>query len=121
MPRVWLDFMVEPRYTVKALDQSTWTAFAALVERNNGYLRRLLVHGLPPQRILDRRGAETCCEGTASPRGQSPRRARFRRGGLRRLVPVRRTRRSAPDQESGGVRERPDDLARLANRVLLCR
>ena len=28
--------MVEPRYTVKALDQSTWAAFAALVERNNG-------------------------------------------------------------------------------------
>ena len=36
MPRVRLDFMVEPRYTVKALDQSTWTAFAVLVERNNG-------------------------------------------------------------------------------------
>jgi len=36
MPRVWLDFRVEPRYTVKALDQSTWTAFAVLVERNNG-------------------------------------------------------------------------------------
>jgi len=28
--------MVEPRYTVKALDGSTWDAFAALVERNNG-------------------------------------------------------------------------------------
>ncbi|MDQ2810465.1 MAG: GNAT family N-acetyltransferase [Actinomycetota bacterium] len=28
--------MLEPRYTVKALDQSTWAAFAALVERNNG-------------------------------------------------------------------------------------
>ena len=36
MPRVRLDFMVEPRYTVKALDQSAWTAFAVLVERNNG-------------------------------------------------------------------------------------
>ena len=36
MPRVRLDFMVEPRYTVKALDQSTWTEFAVLVERNNG-------------------------------------------------------------------------------------
>jgi GNAT superfamily N-acetyltransferase len=34
--RVTLNFMVEPRYTVKALDQSTWAAFAALVERNNG-------------------------------------------------------------------------------------
>ncbi len=28
--------MVEPRYSVKALDESTWTAFADLVERNNG-------------------------------------------------------------------------------------
>ena len=28
--------MVEPAYTVKALDESTWPAFAALVERNNG-------------------------------------------------------------------------------------
>jgi GNAT superfamily N-acetyltransferase len=28
--------MVEPRYIVKALDQSTFAAFAALVERNNG-------------------------------------------------------------------------------------
>ena len=28
--------MAEPTYTVKALDQSTWPAFAALVERNNG-------------------------------------------------------------------------------------
>src|SRR5207342_1612022 len=28
--------MAEPTYTVKALDESTWPAFAALVERNNG-------------------------------------------------------------------------------------
>ena len=34
--RVRLDFMAEPVYTVKALDESTWAAFAALVERNNG-------------------------------------------------------------------------------------
>jgi hypothetical protein len=31
-----LGLMVNPTYTVKALDQSTWAAFAALVERNNG-------------------------------------------------------------------------------------
>ena len=36
LSRVTLNFMVEPRYTVKPLDQSTWAAFAALVERNNG-------------------------------------------------------------------------------------
>jgi GNAT superfamily N-acetyltransferase len=28
--------MAGPRYAVKALDESTWDAFAALVERNNG-------------------------------------------------------------------------------------
>jgi hypothetical protein len=28
--------VAEPTYTVKALDRSTWPAFAALVERNNG-------------------------------------------------------------------------------------
>ena len=34
--RARLGFVVEPGYTVKALDESTWPAFAALVERNNG-------------------------------------------------------------------------------------
>ena len=29
-------FMVGPTYTIKALDESTWAAFAALVEQNNG-------------------------------------------------------------------------------------
>jgi GNAT superfamily N-acetyltransferase len=33
---VKLAFMAAPAYTVKALDGSTWAAFAALVERNNG-------------------------------------------------------------------------------------
>ena len=28
--------MAEPTYAVKALDQSTWAAFAALVAQNNG-------------------------------------------------------------------------------------
>jgi hypothetical protein len=28
--------MAEPTYTVRALDEATWAAFAALVERNNG-------------------------------------------------------------------------------------
>ncbi len=28
--------MAEPTYTIKALDESTWDAFATLVERNNG-------------------------------------------------------------------------------------
>ena len=49
MPRVRLDFMVEPRYTVKALDQSTWAAFAALVERNNGIFGGRWCMGFHPQ------------------------------------------------------------------------
>ena len=35
-PRIRLGFVSGPTYTVKALDESTWAAFAALVERNNG-------------------------------------------------------------------------------------
>ena len=45
----------------------------------------------------------------------------LRRGRLRGLVSVRRTRRGAPDQEPRRVRERSDDGARLADRVLLRR
>ena len=49
MPRVRLDFMVESRYTVKALDQSTWAAFAALVERNNGIFGGCWCMGFHPK------------------------------------------------------------------------
>ena len=41
--------MVEPRYTVKALDQSTWAAFAALVERNNGIFGGCWCMGFHPE------------------------------------------------------------------------
>jgi GNAT superfamily N-acetyltransferase len=34
--RASLGFLAEPTYTVEALDESTWTVFAALVERNDG-------------------------------------------------------------------------------------
>jgi GNAT superfamily N-acetyltransferase len=34
--RVRLNVMVDRAYTVRALNESTWAAFAALVERNNG-------------------------------------------------------------------------------------
>jgi GNAT superfamily N-acetyltransferase len=49
MARVRLDFMVEPRYTVKALAQSTWAAFAALVERNNGIFGGCWCMGFHPE------------------------------------------------------------------------
>jgi GNAT superfamily N-acetyltransferase len=46
---VKLGFMVEPRYTVKALDRSTWAAFAALVERNNGVFGGCWCMGFHPE------------------------------------------------------------------------
>ncbi len=49
MAHVRLDAMVEPRYTVKALDQSTWAAFAALVERNNGIFGGCWCMGFHPE------------------------------------------------------------------------
>jgi GNAT superfamily N-acetyltransferase len=46
---VRLDSMAEPTYTVKALDQSTWAAFAALVERNNGVFGGCWCMGFHPE------------------------------------------------------------------------
>jgi GNAT superfamily N-acetyltransferase len=43
--------MVEPRYTVKALDESTWHAFAALVERNNGVFGGWWCMGFHPEGV----------------------------------------------------------------------
>jgi hypothetical protein len=39
--------IVDATYTVKALDDSTWDAFAALVKRNKRGVRRPLVHRVP--------------------------------------------------------------------------
>jgi hypothetical protein len=41
--------MVEPRYVVKALDQSRWAAFAELVERNNGIFGGCWCMGFHPE------------------------------------------------------------------------
>jgi hypothetical protein len=112
--------MAEPRYTVKALDQSTWAAFAALVERNNGIFGGCWCMGFHPEEswtgVAQKRAAKEQRVREAKPTPRS-----FSTGRTAWLVPGRRARRSAPVQEPGGVRERPDDLARLANRVLLCR
>ena len=40
---------VEPTYTIKALDRSTWTAFAALVERNSGIFGGCWCIGFHPE------------------------------------------------------------------------
>ena len=42
--------MAEPAYTVKALDESTWPAFAALVEHNNGVFGGCWCMGFHPER-----------------------------------------------------------------------
>ena len=41
--------MGEPLYTVKALEESTWDAFAALVERNNGVYGNCWCMGFHPE------------------------------------------------------------------------
>ena len=46
-----LGVMVESTYTVKALDQSTWPAFAALVERNNGVFGGCWCMGFHPEGV----------------------------------------------------------------------
>jgi hypothetical protein len=43
--------MVEPIYTVKALDASTWDAFAELVERNNGVFGGCWCMGFHPEGV----------------------------------------------------------------------
>jgi hypothetical protein len=50
--------MGQPAYTVKALDESTWDAFAALVERNNGVFGGCWCMGFHPEGV----GKETTPE-----------------------------------------------------------
>ena len=50
--------MGEPTYTVKALDESTWDAFAALVERNNGVFGGCWCMGFHPEGV----GKDTTAE-----------------------------------------------------------
>ena len=73
--------MVEPAYTVKALDESTWAAFAALVERNNGVFGGCWCMGFHPEGAgkdttpaLNRERKLESCSGGNGPRG-----ARLRR------------------------------------------
>jgi len=43
--------MVDPAYTVSALDELTWAAFAALVERNNGVFGGCWCMGFHPEGV----------------------------------------------------------------------
>ena len=114
--------MPEPTYAVKRS-----TSRPGRVRRVGGAqqrrLRRVLVHGIPLRRR--RQGVDACdesrAEARARPGGNDARGARVRRRRLRRVVPVRGTRRAATDQESRRVREGTNDRPRLADRVLLRR
>ena len=44
-------FMTEPAYTIRALDRSTWAAFAELVERNNGIFGGCWCMGFHPDGV----------------------------------------------------------------------
>ena len=50
--------MGDPKYTVSALDESTWDAFAELVERNNGVFGGCWCMGFHPEGV----GKETTAE-----------------------------------------------------------
>ena len=61
--------MADPRYTIRALDESTWDAFAALVEANNGIFGGCWCMGFHPKehdaRGKRERKLERVCNGTA--------------------------------------------------------
>ena len=110
-------------YTIKALDETTWDAFAALVEAQQRRLRRLLVHGLPSRgrRQGDGRRSTADASSSASSEGTTHAALVFDGDDVPRLVPVRSTRRAAADQEPRRLREGRDDPAGLADRVQLRR
>ena len=97
------------------------------VRRSGGgqrrHLRRVLVHGVPPGRRQPRRrsGAEAATQARPRARRHGTRGPGVRRRRLRRVVPVRPTRRGAADQEPTRVRQAAGRAAGLANRVLLRR
>jgi hypothetical protein len=65
--------MSEPAYTIKPLDESTWPAFAELVERNNGIFGGCWCIGFHPEgadkqttvELNRKRKRERVCSGTA--------------------------------------------------------
>jgi GNAT superfamily N-acetyltransferase len=61
-----LNLVVEPRYTVKALDQSTWAAFAALVEQNNGIFGGCWCMGFHPDQPWTAVGQERVAQKRAA-------------------------------------------------------
>ena len=75
--------MVEPTYTVKALNESTWAAFAALVERNNGVFGGCWCMGFHPKGEGWGKSAELIYTGDIIDAQEA-----FRCGFLQKLVPV---------------------------------
>jgi GNAT superfamily N-acetyltransferase len=54
--------MAEPSYVIGALDESTWPAFAALVERNNGIFGGCWCMGFHPEGVGKGTSAAVNCE-----------------------------------------------------------
>ena len=120
LARIRLGCVPEPTYTVKALDESTWAAFAALVERNNGIFGGCWCMAFHPE---DSRNAA---------HNRAAKEQRVREGQAHAALVfdgddcVGWCQFGAPGEvprikNQGGVRKRPDGLTRLANRMLLCR
>lgn len=117
--------MVESRYTVKALDQSTWAAFAALVERNNGIFGGCWCMAFHPEqpctdvqqeRYAQKRAAKEQRVREGKTHAALVLRGRIASAGVSSAHPTR-----YPGSRPGRRTKRPDDLAGLANRVLLRR
>jgi hypothetical protein len=69
--------VVDPAYTVRALDESTWPAFAALMQRNNGIFGGCWCMGFHPDDSRTDPARNRAAKETESPRGPGPRRAGF--------------------------------------------
>ena len=90
-------------YTVKALDESTWDAFAALVERNNGVFGGCWCMGFHPEGV----GKETTAARTAG--GSSSACAQER--------PTRRSCSTGTTAWAGASFGAPADLPRIKSRA----
>ena len=114
--------MAAVTYTIKALDESSWDAFAGLVEREQRRLRRVAgASAFIPRSRQPRAGAEPGTQARTRAGGKGARGPRVRRRRLRGLVPVRSAGRGAEDQEPRRLREGLSRSAGLADRLQLRR
>ena len=108
-------------YTIKALNETTWDAFAALVEANNGVFGGCWCMGFHPEGcdretagVNRRRKLERVQEGTTHAA------LVFDGDAVPRLVPVRSTRRAPADQEPRRLSEGRGDPSGRGWRAIAC-